>query len=730
MVAAALPSGAACAADSTAPSGGSPASATATAGSNDQIVPDAVFDKSLPPVGDTLDAPLAPIDQYDRSAGAPQIGPPIGPRSGSGPVARPAIGISGSAPASPAAGDDLPPVPSPSADLFAPLPALGSYDTTPPLAVADVADQKQVVLRYDTRVAGLDQVGLTGQFEAFSALRHGGGKAANATMVSARAHEDEELAVRLLKAAGYYDASAVATIETPTQTPTASSGSAASLTSRLRATITANAGRRYTLGSIAVSAPQTVPPDLITHALTIKVGDPIEAVRIEGAEANVSLLLPQQGYPFVKLGQRDILLDDAAATGAYILPVDPGPRASFGGYTATGKLAFDADHVGVLARFERGDLYDNRKVDDLRSALIATSLFRTVSVEPVRTTTPGPNGTEQVDLLVREEAGPPRSLAVSGGYSTGEGIRLEGSFTHRNLFPPEGALILNALAGTQEQGFGTTFRRSNAGRRDRTVTFAGAVDHATYNAFNAFTGTLSGRISYDSTPIWQKKLTYAYGFELTGTNESVYDFSRAARRRATYFIAALPAQAQFDRSDNLLNPTRGYRLKISLSPEGSVRGAVRPYLRSLVEASAYFPVGHALVLAGRIRAGSITGIARDDLAPSRRYYGGGGGSVRGFGYQELGPRDPTGAPIGGRSINEAAVEARYRFGNFGIVPFLDVGQSYAASLPTGRDLRFGAGIGGRFYTNFGPFRVDVATPLARRPGEAKVALYISIGQAF
>ncbi|POA50819.1 hypothetical protein C1884_30700, partial [Pseudomonas sp. GW460-R15] len=86
------------------------------------------------------------------------------------------------------------------------------------------------------------------------------------------------------------------------------------------------------------------------------------------------------------------------------------------------------------------------------------------------------------------------------------------------------------------------------------------------------------------------------------------------------------------------------------------------------------------------------------LAPSRRYYGGGGGSVRGYGYQRLGPLDPNGDPVGGRSINEFALEARYRFGNFGIVPFLDGGNAYESVLPKATDLRFGAGIGGRFYT--------------------------------
>ena len=659
------------------------------------IVTDTQFDSALPALSNDINAPLEAMPP-----------PPATATPSAGPVAP--------------TGDTLAPIAAETPELSAPLQPLATFDTAPLVSVADVRDDKDVVIRYDTQVRGLDELDLTGQFNSFSALKDGGGKAANAAMISARAREDEALAVRLMKSKGYYDGTAISTIEQP---PAKSGGP-------LKAIVSATPGKVYNLSLVNITAGPVLPPDLLTHELPLKIGDRIEADRIQGAEANLALKLPQQGYPFVVVGQRDIVLDDAKWTGDYTLPVDTGPRSSFGTYSTEGKLAFDARHVGVLARFKDGELYDNRKVDDLRQALIATGLFSTVSVEPKRTGTINPDGTEQVDLLVRQEAGPPRSLAATAGYSTGEGIKLEGSFTHRNIFPPEGALIGTIVAGTQEQGLSGTFRRSNAGKRDRTVTLIASANHSNYDAFNAFTGTLSGRISYDSTPIWQKKFTYSYGFELTGTNQSVYDFGVGNRVRKTYGILALPGQVLFDTSDSLLNPTRGYRLKLNVSPETSVSGGVRPYARVLIEGSIYQPVSQSLVIAGRIKVGTIPGVARDDLAPSRRYYGGGGGSVRGYGYQRLGPFDPQGNPVGGRSLNEFSIEARYRFGNFGIVPFFDAGNAYETVYPKGGDLRYGAGIGGRFYTNFGPMRIDVATPLNPRPGDGKVALYISIGQAF
>jgi translocation and assembly module TamA len=236
-------------------------------------------------------------------------------------------------------------------------------------------------------------------------------------------------------------------------------------------------------------------------------------------------------------------------------------------------------------------------------------------------------------------------------------------------------------------------------------------------------------VSRESTPIWQKRWTYAYGAELLATNESRFGRPRLSLSDA-YFIGGLIGQLGYDASNDLLNPTRGFRLLARVNPEASLQDGTDFYVRNLIEGSAYHPFGEDFVLAGRTRLGSIYGIPRDALAPSRRLYAGGGGSVRGFGYQQLGPRDANNVPLGGRSLNEFAIEGRYRFGNYGIVAFVDAGQVYESEYPRFDGLRFGVGVGGRLYTNFGPLRVDVATPIDRREGESRVTVYMSIGQAF
>lgn len=607
-----------------------------------------------------------------------------------------------------------------------PLPALSEFEVAPITIEGEESDDETVEINYAYRIDGLDEaeagedgIDIGDLFASLSALEEGDGTAANAAQIQARLTSDQELIVRILESEGYYDASVNGSLELPDQ----AGGNVA-------AVLDVIPGTRYSFGSIDLDAPPVTPEDMLTKNFALAIGDPIIAARVIAAEANLAVKLPQEGYPFSEIGQRDILLDPVPQTGAYTLPVETGPRSSYGGFTTTGNLAFDAEHVELLARFDRGQLYDSRLTDDLRSALIATGLFNNVAVEPEQTGEPGPDGTEYVNLKVTQDAGPPRTIAAGAGYGTGQGFRLEGSWTHRNLFPPEGALIGSAVAGTQEQGAGVTFRRSNAGKRDRTVELSLNALRSDFEAFDALTARLAGRISYDSTPIWQKPLTYSYGFEVVASSEQGFNEQLGARERQQYLIGALPGQVTFDQSDDLLNPTTGYRLTARLSPEVALNDGTRIYARTLLEGSAYYPFGESFVLAGRVRAGAIPGINRNDLAPSRRYYAGGGGSVRGFGYQELGPQDPSGRPIGGRSLNEAAIEGRYRFGNFGIVAFVDAGQVYESVLPKGSDLRYGVGIGGRFYTNFGPFRLDIATPIDRQPNESIVSVYVSIGQAF
>jgi translocation and assembly module TamA len=138
------------------------------------------------------------------------------------------------------------------------------------------------------------------------------------------------------------------------------------------------------------------------------------------------------------------------------------------------------------------------------------------------------------------------------------------------------------------------------------------------------------------------------------------------------------------------------------------------------------------IIAVSAAVSSLAGPGLEFIPADKRIYAGGGGSIRAYGYQMAGTLDADRKPIGGKSAVELSLEARIKItDSIGIVPFLDAGSYYSTMLPKlDQKMLFGPGIGFRYYTSFGPIRLDIATPAIRRSGDSWAQLYISIGQAF
>ena len=615
--------------------------------------------------------------------------------------------------------DPAPPAdPDPDPEVVPGAPAEVTETEPEPAGVS--LDDSVAARRYAVRLEGLGTAGdeaLLAAFKAQSALDEGDRKPANAATIDRRARADGELLVSLLQAQGYYDAEVEPGIALEGEV--------------IAVSLRAVPGPRYTFEAVEFPGLAEAGGDAgpLRAAFAVKPGDPVVAEQVIAAGVALTVALGEQGFATADVGTQDIVIDHSKATARLVLPVTPGPVAQFGEIKVSGVPPFSARHVGIIARFKRGDRFERSEVDDLRRALVATGLVASVETKVV----PRDAG-RTVDIDVRLEPAPMRTIAGELGYGTGEGVRIEGSWQHRNFFNPEGALTVRGVAGTQEQLASVSLRRSNFRQRDQVLTALISASNVDRKAYAARTFQLSGGIERQSNFIWQKKWTWSLGGELIASDERDTIEATGEERRRNFFIAALPASLGYDGSDDLLDPTAGFRLGGRVSPELSFQGGTFPYARAQIDASAYRKVSASVVAAGRIRLGTIIGAGRDDIAPSRRFYSGGGSSVRGYGYQQLGPRDLDGDPIGGRSLAEFSLEARVRLkafgGNFGVVPFLDGGTLTNSSVPNVRDWQFGAGIGLRYYSSFGPIRLDVGTPLNPRSGDSRVSVAVSLGQAF
>ena len=547
--------------------------------------------------------------------------------------------------------------------------------------------------------------------------------------LAARARADQELLAEMLRVYGYYDAQVVRTVgglrpgaDTADESPT------------VRFDIIP--GARYRFGAIDLGNLNAAPDhEQLRGVFQIQTGDPMSSDKIVEEQLDLDTALGEGGYPFAEIGEADLLIDHSETRGDLTLPVDPKGKYKFGKVISSDPDFLSGEHLGSIARFEEGDVFQRSLELDLRRAITATGLVSSVSITPREVEPPTATEPGIVALDVGLTKAPLRTIAGAIGYGSEEGFEVRASWEHRNLFPSEGALKFRGILGTQEQLAGVTFRKNNFGGRDKILTldaFASTIDSA---AFDARTVAFVANYERTSNLLFQKPLSWSIGFEAIATSERPPVVGGVIPPRETFFVGALPVSALLDTTDDFLDPKEGFRLGGRLSPEISRNNGTQSfYLRGQVDASLYKAINDRIVIAGRTRFGSIPGTDLANIAPSRRLYAGGGSSVRGYGFQQIGPRDVAGDPSGGRSVVEFSLEARVKTGFLdgavSVVPFVDAGSVSAGPTPSFDEIKYGVGLGVRYATGFGPIRVDVGVPLNPGPNDNPVAVYVSLGQAF
>lgn len=546
----------------------------------------------------------------------------------------------------------------------------------------------------------------------------------NIARLAVQARSDEELLNSLLRVYGYFDSQVTRTIS-------------ADDAGKPGVRFDIVPGQRYRfgaidLGNLAATGSQYA---ALRRSFDIETGDPISLDAIVAERSDLAVALGESGFPFAEIDAPHLLVHHARDEGDLTMAVEPGGRYVLGQVISSDPDFLSSRHISRIARWDEGDLYRRSDEVDLRRAMLATGLLGSVDLTPVVVREATQDTPGVVDIHADMTPAPLRTLAGSIGYGTEEGFRLEASWEHRNLFPPEGMLRIRGIAGTQEQLLGVTFRKNNFRGRDRILTLDAFASNIGTDAYEGNTLSLVANYERTSTLLFQKTLSWGVGLELAYIDASEVKAQGGKSPGAEYLLGALPSYVQFDTSDSLIDPTKGFRLRLGLSPEVSrAFQSTSTYLRTQFDLAAYQSVSEDVVLAGRARVGAIVGADLASIAPSRRFYAGGGGSVRGYGYQSIGPTDALGTPNGGRSLVEASVEARIGTGLMdgavSLVPFVDAGTVSRSITPTFDDIRFGAGLGLRYDTGFGPLRVDVAFPLNPRPEDSWVAVYVGLGQAF
>jgi translocation and assembly module TamA len=532
-----------------------------------------------------------------------------------------------------------------------------------------------------------------------------------------RAGDAAEQAVALLRSEGYYDS-----------------------------TVTADIGDgdapipfiAVTLGPLTrIAAPQIewsgAPPDAATQsaavaALGLKPGQAARAGDVLAAEGRAISTLQNLGYADAAAGTREVVVDHADNTMRPLYRLSAGQAVRLGAARLETKGHTRPTWLARLTPWKPGQAYRPALVAELERRLIDTAAFDSVTVG-LAPAAESIHGLRPVIVSLSER--PKGSLELGASYSTTEGAGVDSRWAIYNRLGRGDTLTTTLQFAQIDSRLQTELALPHWRRARETLKLTAAV----YRDRTAAYDLIGAGLSADLTHRYGKTsfLTYGASFDETQTMEKeAANYVTGNRLRLLSSFGLLTAFTA-DHANDPLNPTSGFRLNGRVEPKMDFGDGSVTFVKVTGQASGYLPIFGAdtTVLAARVKLGTILGGTVPRVPAPDRFYAGGGGSVRGFGYQAVGPRYPDNTPRGGLSLFETSFEIRQRLTrNWGVVAFVDAGSVGELVAPNFRRPDIGAGIGVRYNLGFGPIRFDIATPLTRRTGDAALQVYLSIGQSF
>jgi translocation and assembly module TamA len=496
-----------------------------------------------------------------------------------------------------------------------------------------------------------------------------------------------------------------------------------------KAVVKVEPGPRYLLADPAIEW-VGAPPDrevaaAARAAMNLVPGKPGRAADVVAAEGRIVAAMAKLGYADTVADPREVVVDHADRSVHPTFKIDAHAQVIMDGIQVKTRGRTNPAWVAHLTPWKPGQIYDPTQVAELERRLLDTGVYDSVTVALAPQSDAKGQRPVVVSLADRAKA----TVTLGASYSTYEGIGVDGSYTLYNRLHRADTLSLSA--GWSDILKRVDLQLSLPHWREPQQTLK-----LTATAFNDDTDAYREEdvgLRADLQKRLGKTSFRTFGVSIDGNNNDEKELiaGQVVGVNRKFVSLAVLGGLTLDRSDDPLNPTHGWKVDVRAQPTVAFGDDTLTYVRAQAQGSAYWSPTRSMVIAGRLRLGSILGGSIPMVPASQRFFAGGGGSVRGYAYQAVGPRFPDNTPIGGLSLTEASFEVRQNITRkWGVVAFVDTGTVGQNAYPNFKDVSTGAGLGIRYNPGFAPIRADVAFPLNRRTGDSAFQLYLSIGQSF
>ncbi len=573
-------------------------------------------------------------------------------------------------------------------------------------------------------------------------------------LLKRRASSDIALVERALKSEGYYEGTAVITVDNDKKTNprneeltkeqdrlntfgnTADNNEQsapifadiADPVSTPVVNIFVRKGPRYSLARQQVDIATEVDPGIeeqVREAAAVNVGGPAQGLAVVEAEQAALGALNKEGRPYASKGERRAEANFDFDTLDIITKLDPGPLTIYGETQISGLRDVEEAYIRDFITWKKGEQVSRATLRDVQRALSGTRLFDSVTVE-IPATPPADLAAGEVftaPVTITAEESKHRTIGGGLSFSTTDGAGINLKWDHRNLRGQNEQLTLEADVDQESQSAGVTYTKPRFDEKDRDLIGSFSAFREETDAFDII--GLETSIGLKEKFSEHLKGSIGLGLEASQTEQNGQTLDS--------YLVGIPVTLTYDNSDNLLDPTEGIRAAALIAPwAGLFDEEETGFVIVDLNGSTYIPFDRDrnYVLAVRGRTAAVFAESLDRVPANRRLYSGGGGSVRAFENQSVGPLGSNDDPTGGLTAAEIGIDLRLRRGAFGVVPFFDAGVVSEELFSDYDRIRYGAGLGLRYFSPVGPIRLDVAIPLNRRSRDRSFQFYISIGQAF
>lgn len=518
----------------------------------------------------------------------------------------------------------------------------------------------------------------------------------------------------------------------------------------VRVSIHVDEGERVHLDSIEVEldpVPEELRPELVSD-LPLQPGEPFELEAYAEARSTLLARLADAGFPRATIeGGADVDLRSQTARVTWRLI--PGPPVRFGTVTVEGLDQVPERLVRRELELAKDQSYSREALRRSQRQVYELGLFQSVVLEAA----PPPNGVEadssggaEVDgdaadagdvevwpVSVRVVERAPRSVRVGAGYGTEERLRVQLGWEHRNFMGEARRLSIEARHSSLVTGLEAKLHQRRFLGPRLQLEVGARLERERQSSYDADRARAEVALVQPVGSDWRARVGFAFErshiTEVSPETESVLD---DPERNVT--LSTLELGLARSTLDDRLDPTRGSALDLSLDISPGVLGSEADFFRVQLRGRAHRPLG-SWVLSGRLAAGSVEPFAStepEDVPLVARFFSGGGNSVRGFDYRELGPLDATGEPLGGTTFAEASAELRVPlWRKLSGVVFVDAGLVHLEPWRWRlRDVFYSTGAGLRYSTPIGPVRIDFGYVLNPEGDVDRSRVHLGVGQAF